>query len=286
MTDRRTVLVTGASKGIGLETAKRFAARPDVEQVVMVARRSQAFEDAVAAVCEAGPSVKVAAHEFDLADRAGLPALVREMHAAHGNVDVLVNNAGYTNPQPIHQIRFEEFERTMAVNLYAPFTIVQELLHVGNKFEVVVNVASTAGIQGRSGWLTYSASKAAVINMSEVMREELAIYGTRVVCISPGRTATDLRRTLAPDEDPSTNMQPEHVASMIEMLSTGVGRERDSTSLVVRRWPAGGAETAPGRSVERITRRGGAGVSSPASTRVTRSGTAARTAGWARSWWS
>lgn len=234
MSDRRTVLVTGASKGIGLETARRFAARADVERLVLVARRSQAFDDAVAAVSEAGPSVTVSAHAYDLADRAGLPELVREVHATHGNVDILVNNAGYTKPQPIHQIRFEEFERTMAVNLYAPFTIVQELLHVGNRFDVVVNVASTAGIQGRSGWLTYSASKAAVINMSEVMREELAIYGTRVVCISPGRTATALRRTLAPDEDPATIMQPQHVASVIEMLSTDVGRFVDSTNLVVR----------------------------------------------------
>ncbi|MGY2003826.1 SDR family NAD(P)-dependent oxidoreductase [Blastococcus sp. SYSU DS1024] len=234
MSEGRTVLVTGASKGIGLRTAERFAARDDVAQLVLVARSSPAFDDAVSRVSALNPAVEVTAHAFDLADRPGILDLVRDVHSAHGNVDVLVNNAGYTNPQPIHQIRFEEFERTMAVNLYAPFTIVQELLHLGNRFEVVVNVASTAGIQGRSGWLTYSASKAAVINMSEVMREELAIYGTRVVCISPGRTATDLRRTLAPDEDPSTIMQPEHVAQVIEMLSTDVGRFVDSTNLVVR----------------------------------------------------
>ncbi|MGY1721867.1 SDR family NAD(P)-dependent oxidoreductase [Blastococcus sp. SYSU DS0533] len=234
MSEGRTVLVTGASKGIGLRTAERFAARDDVARLVLVARSSPAFEDAVSRVAALNPAVAVSAHPFDLADRPGILGLVRDVHSAHGNIDVLVNNAGYTNPQPIHQIRFEEFERTMAVNLYAPFTIVQELLHLGNRFEVVVNVASTAGIQGRSGWLTYSASKAAVINMSEVMREELAIYGTRVVCISPGRTATDLRRTLAPDEDPSTIMQPEHVAQVIEMLSTDVGRFVDSTNLVVR----------------------------------------------------
>src|SRR5690625_6127227 len=100
----------------------------------------------------------------------------------------------------------------MEVNLYGPFTIVKTLLNRGNTFDLIVNIASTAGINGRSGWLTYSASKAAVINMSQVMREELSIYGTRVVCLSPGRTATALRRTLAPDEDPTTIMQPEHVS--------------------------------------------------------------------------
>jgi 3-oxoacyl-[acyl-carrier protein] reductase len=70
--------------------------------------------------------------------------------------------------------------------------------------------------------------------MSEVMKEELAIYGTRVVCISPGRCATDLRRTLAPDEDPTTIMQPEDVARVIAMLASDVGRFVDSQNLVVR----------------------------------------------------
>jgi 3-oxoacyl-[acyl-carrier protein] reductase len=236
MSDRRsTVLVTGASRGIGLATAERFARRDDVEQVVLVARDSPAFDAAVAHLTEvASPAVKVWPYRLDLADRAGVLELVDLVHATHGNVDVLVNNAGYTKPEPVHQIDFAEFERTMAVNLYAPFSVIQGLLHAGNRFSLVVNIASTAGLHGRSGWLTYSASKAAVINMSEVLREELAIYGTRVVCISPGRTATDLRRTLAPEEDPSTIMQPEDVAAVIEMLSTDVGRFVDSANLVVR----------------------------------------------------
>jgi 3-oxoacyl-[acyl-carrier protein] reductase len=235
MSERRSILITGGSKGIGLATAERFARREDVEQVIVVARQSQAFDEAVAVLNQVrSASVKVWPYQLDLADRAGLLDLVDDIHATHGNVDVLVNNAGYTRPEPIHQIDFAEFERTIAVNLYAPFTVIQGLLHAGNRFELVVNVASTAGIHGRPGWLTYSASKAAVINMSEVLREELAIYGTRVVCLSPGRTATDLRRTLAPDEDPNTIMQPEDVASVIEMLASDVGRFVDSTNLVVR----------------------------------------------------
>ena len=235
MSEQRTVLVTGGSKGLGLATAERFVRREDVAQVVVVARESQAFDDAVVRLEDvAAPWVKVWPRHVDLADREATLALVEDVYAAHGNVDVLVNNAGYTKPEPVHQIDFAEFERTMAVNLYAPFTVVQGLLHAGNRFELVVNVASTAGVTGRSGWLTYSASKAAVITMSEVMREELAIYGTRVVCISPGRCATDLRRTLAPDEDPSSIMQPEDVAKVVEMLATDVGRFVDSTNLVVR----------------------------------------------------
>lgn len=232
----RTLLVTGASKGIGLRTVQRFWNHDnDVTEFVVLARESTAFDDAIAALEAENPyGKKVYPYPVDLADRARIVRLMGEIIDRHGRVELLVNNAGYTSPKPIQQIEFSDFERTIGVNLYAPFTIVQELLHHGNKFELIVNIASTAGINGRSGWLTYSASKAAVINMSEVMREELAIYGTRVVCISPGRCATDLRRTLAPDEDPSTIMQPEHVAGVIEMLASDVGRFVDSQNLVVR----------------------------------------------------
>ncbi|MGO3208842.1 MAG: SDR family NAD(P)-dependent oxidoreductase, partial [Brachybacterium sp.] len=76
--------------------------------------------------------------------------------------------------------------------------------------------------------------KSALITMSEVMREELSIYGTRVACISPGRTATELRRVLAPDEDPSTIMQPEHVAEVIGALTSPVGAYIDSENIIVR----------------------------------------------------
>jgi 3-oxoacyl-[acyl-carrier protein] reductase len=232
----RTLMVTGASKGIGLETIRRFLQNDqELTTVILVARESEDYAKALAeleAINVRG--VTLASYYVDLADRGGVVRLCAQISREHGNVDVLVNNAGYTKPVAIQQIEFADFERTIAVNLYAPFTFVQELLHHGNQFKLIVNIASTAGINGRSGWLTYSASKAAVINMSEVMREELAIYGTRVVCISPGRTATALRRVLAPNEDPSTIMQPQDVAAVIEMLASPVGRFVDSTNLVVR----------------------------------------------------
>lgn len=237
-TDRpaRTALVTGASRGIGLETVRRLL-REDtgVGTVVMISRSA---EDLEAAIAELGPAAPAGARliprAVDVGDRPALERTVRALAEEVGRIDLLVNNAGYTNPVPLQQIRQADFERTMDVNLYAPFTLVKTLLNTGNVFELIVNIASTAGIRGRSGWLTYSASKAALISMSEVMREELAIYGTRVACLSPGRTATELRRVLAPDEDPSTIMQPEDVAEVVAALASPVGRFIDSENIVVR----------------------------------------------------
>jgi 3-oxoacyl-[acyl-carrier protein] reductase len=228
-------MITGASRGIGFSAAARFLAADGVDELILVARDTPRFEESIRALQMENPHGKgIHPYHVDLGDRAQVVGLVKDVVHRHQKVDIVINNAGFTAPAAIHQTSFVDFERTMAVNLYAPFTIVQELLHAGNQPELIINVASTAGIQGRSGWLTYSSSKAALIAMSEVMREELAIYGTRVVCISPGRCATDLRRTLAPDEDQSTIMQPEHVAAVMEMLASDVGRFVDSQNLVVR----------------------------------------------------
>lgn len=232
----KSIMVTGASKGIGLKTVREFFyADNGVTDFILLSRESDEFDLALKELTENNPyGKKVTPYFIDLFDRTGLLEMMQDIKDAHRKVDILINNAGFTAPMAIHQIDFADFERTIGVNLYAPFTIVQGLLHNGNTFELIVNIASTAGITGRSGWLTYSSSKAALITMSEVMKEELAIYGTRVVCISPGRCATDLRRTLAPDEDPSTIMQPEHVAGVIAMLASDVGRFVDSQNLVVR----------------------------------------------------
>lgn len=231
----KTALVTGASRGIGRATVERMLTNIDeIGTVVMMARPSEDYTATAEYLEGLNTGKRIIALQVDVGDRESLQAGIRDAYEQAGNIDYLINNAGYTNPVPIHQVEFEDFERTMRVNLYGPFTLVQDLLQLGNTFDLIVNIASTAGINGRAGWLTYSASKAAVINMSEVMREELAIYGTRVVCISPGRTATALRRVLAPDEDPSTIMQPEHVSQVIEMLASPVGQYIDSENLVVR----------------------------------------------------
>lgn len=100
----------------------------------------------------------------------------------------------------------------------------------------IVNVASTAGSSARPGWLTYAASKAAVISISKTLSAELAEYGIKVFCVSPGRCATPLRKILAPDEDQSRIMQPESVASVILTLLSSNVDVLDGQDIVVRKY--------------------------------------------------
>jgi len=73
-------------------------------------------------------------------------------------------------------------------------------------------------LSARPGWSAYAASKAGLINFSETMAEELREYNIKVFTIAPGRTATDLRRRLAPSEDPKTIMQPDKIANIINFM--------------------------------------------------------------------
>lgn len=232
---KRCALVTGASRGIGMNIARVLASvKSDFDCVVMVGRPSERFDTAIKIVRESAVDCDVLAIEADLADTSCAEYIYDELDAFGVRLTTIVNNAGYTNPATIIDTVLEDFQFTMQVNLFAPFQIIKMALQRQHPINQIINIASTAGISGRSGWLSYSASKAAIINMSEVMREELRPQGIDVICLSPGRCATDLRRTLAPEEDPSTIMQPEQVAAVVRLMTSETGRLLHSQNIVVR----------------------------------------------------
>lgn len=233
----KSIFITGASRGIGFEIAKKVIVDKanQVSSIILCARNSNEFDNSILELKRINQHNKqIIKTNIDLASQQDLKKSTEELFETIGNIDIIINNAGYTNPVPIQQIDIEDFQNTININLLAPFILVQSLLRQGNKFDTIINIASTAGISGRPGWLTYSCSKAALINMTEVMREELKIYGTRVICLSPGRTATSLRKTLAPDEDPQTIMQPAELAEIVSFMLSPQSKFIDTNNLILR----------------------------------------------------
>jgi 3-oxoacyl-[acyl-carrier protein] reductase len=229
----RTALLTGASQGIGRATAIRLSRDPSIDNLVLVAR-SQEGLDATAAACDAN-EVDLDLIAYDLADLDGIPDLVARIFDQHGGIDVLLNVAGYAEPKSLLDTTAKNLVTTFTVNVFAMLILTREVVrYMQGRPTKIVNIASTAGITARPGWVAYASSKAAVVSLSQTLSEELAGTGVKIYTISPGRTATELRRKLAPEEDPSTIMQPDAVADVIAMLVGEGERTLDGQNIIVR----------------------------------------------------
>lgn len=231
----KTVLITGASRGIGLAIAKALSdADSQFDNIVIVARDAERLEDARGELLEVAGNKAVHSIVSDLGMPGFQVALFDHLESLGVTVSTIVNNAGYTAPCDFDDITDEDLDLTLQINVKAPLLIVREARRRGHKLDHIINIASTAGMNGRPKWTTYSASKAALLAASESMMEEFRPEGIEVLRISPGRCATDLRRTLAPDEDPSTIMQPAEVAQGLKFLISGPGKILRQQNLVFR----------------------------------------------------
>lgn len=230
----KTCIITGAGSGIGRATALETANRSDYQTLVLIGRNLKKIEETAALI---GDLKKVHIVQFDLMNIEGIPQLVHDLHEKTGSIDCLLNIAGYTDPQPALNTDYESLVKTYDVNVFAPFLLIRECVKYmkHNRSSKILNVASTAGITPRPGWISYASSKAAIISMSQTLSEELAEYGISVYCISPGRCATPLREILAPDEDPTTIMQPKDVAEIIGNLISESEKCLDGQNIVVRK---------------------------------------------------
>ncbi len=180
----RTVLVTGASKGIGRTTAGLLAARG-----ASVLALGRSADDLASLKAEIG----CGAIAVDLADLEATRAAVR----AHLPFDLLVNCAGTTALEPFLDMKIETLDRILTVNAKAPIVVAQEYARdrvAAKRAGAIVNVSSDASFLGVIDHAAYCASKAALDAASRVMANELGPHGIRVNTVNPTITLTDMAR--------------------------------------------------------------------------------------------
>ncbi len=188
--DRKIVVVTGASSGIGLASAEAF-----VRQGAMVALFARSAEKLIAIAARHGD--RTLAIAGDVAVSEDIERLFTEVEARFGDCDVLVNNAGMIDPRPLLDTTPEAWDRMFAVNVRGTFLASRRALPamVARRSGTIVNVASISGIPGPRkfpGFASYNASKAAVIAFTEALAVETKDYGVRVNCVSPGSVDTPM----------------------------------------------------------------------------------------------
>ncbi len=211
LTEQRAIL-TGASRGIGRALAAMLA-RNGV-RVLAVGRDEIALEN----LREELGVVPLCA---DLADPAQVRALPERAAALWGGVDILINNAGIGEPAPLAQTPLEMWEQHMAINARAPFLLCQAALpYLAQSHGTIVNISSVVGHRAYANQGAYSASKHALVGLTEALAQEVQPLGIRVHLISPGGVNTAMVARTRPDLAPEDLAQPEEIADIVEFLLT------------------------------------------------------------------
>jgi len=202
----RVALITGGGTGIGAAAAKYFADQGTA--VAVVGRRSQPLEETVQIIHSAG-GVALAI-PADLADANAPAKIIEAVDGEWGRLDVLVNNAAAIKHLSVHQATRDLFEEHIAVNVLAPYFLIQAALPFLHQSEsaVVINISSSSGSLAIPGQSMYGTSKAALEYLTRSLAAELA-PSIRVNAIAPGPVDTPIHLTWAGDDIEAAYMRME-----------------------------------------------------------------------------
>ncbi len=200
-------LITGASRGIGRAIAEHLAA--DGIHLLLHGRDEAALAETREAVTSRGARAEVLTAALDDAEQL---LRVAELAAAEP-LDGLVNNGGVAVVKPLEEISLDEWQRTIAVNVTAPFVLTQRLAARMSAGAAIVNILSIAAKTGFAGWSAYCMSKFALEGFSQSLREELRPRGIRVINIYPAATATDIWQSVTGEWPRDKMMSADDVAA-------------------------------------------------------------------------
>lgn len=185
----RVAIITGAGRNIGEEAARLFAS--EGAKVCVVDMDPGRGEKVVNDLKSSGRQAIYA--KCDVSNAQEVEAMVQATVDAFGGIDILVNNAAITDHETIFSISEEEWDKVIDVTLKGPFLVgrhVAEQMVKQGRGGVIVNVASTSGLSGRTDAIAYMAAKGGVVNLSRGMAVQLSQYNIRVNCLTPNRSGS------------------------------------------------------------------------------------------------
>ena len=192
----RNVLITGASRGLGLAMTRRLA--KDGYRVLAVARKST--DELAALIAESNDAVHF--RSYDLLDIDGIPALVRELRDQFGPIYGLVNNAGIGTGGLLANITFEEIDTLIRLNTLSPIMLTKAVCRsmMAQSEGRIINVSSIVGSNGYTALSVYGATKASLLGFTKSLAREMGRVGVTVNAVAPGFIETDMTSDMSPEQ--------------------------------------------------------------------------------------
>ncbi len=230
----RLALVTGASRGIGAAVARRFA--EEGAELILVARTVGGLEETDDAVGKAGSHATLV--PLDLTDFPAIDRLGQAIFERHGRLDVLVGNAAAPGLlQPIQQIRPEEWQQVIDLNVTANWRLIRSMHPLLQQSPAgrAIFVSSGVSLSPRAYWGTYAVSKAALDMVAGIYAAETRRGTIRVNILDPGRVRTRMRARAFPGEDPMGLPAPQDITDdFVELASAACRRHGERIDAAVR----------------------------------------------------
>lgn len=232
----KTCVITGAGSGIGRATSLDMVKCGVADNYILISLGQSELEETKQMMQDINCNVNVEVFDQDITIYNETEAIISNAYKKYGSIDCLCNIAGFSKAVDFEDVTLDFLEKTFKINVFAMFAITQCCVkYMKLNGGVIVNIASTSGSTPRPGWISYAASKSAVIGFSRTLSKELEIYNIKVFNLSPGRCATVMRKGLCPTEQTEDIMKPEMVANMITSFITNPNSGIDGQDIIIRK---------------------------------------------------
>lgn len=197
MLNDKIAIITGGTRGIGLETVRTFA--KNGAKTILFGSRQETVDKAIAKLQEEG--LEVDGYCPNLNNYSEIEQTIAEILKKYGRIDILVNNAGMSADKPIENTSQEEIDKVIDLNLRAVLYLTKAVVPAmkQQKSGVILNTSSMVSIYGQPAGVAYPATKFAINGLTKSLARELAPAGIRVNAVAPGVTNTDMVAALPPE---------------------------------------------------------------------------------------
>ncbi|MCI8330929.1 MAG: glucose 1-dehydrogenase [Bacilli bacterium] len=198
----KVAIITGGTRGIGLETARKFL--KNGAKVIIFGSKEETVNKAVEQLKNENEDYEIMGLYPNLSDENSIKECFKNIHSIYGRIDILINNAGISSNTKIEDFTIEEYERVESINIKSVFICSKEIIpYLKETKGTILNTSSMVSKYGQPSGVMYPASKFAVNGITISLARELAPFGIRVNAVAPGITKTDMVASL-----PETMIEP------------------------------------------------------------------------------